>query len=397
MKKFLLVCLFALLPAFVFAQEPKEKFNVIPGFTITPSKPEEKEKPKEEVKKDRGPLWFTCRIAVDHGNNAHAYGSGTLVADEGGKTLVLTNAHVVRRSDADKPITVTVQGKTYKARYVTGSEVTNITKTTININGPDLCLLELPVSLGAVNIAETVPTLGEEVWMWGYAGGAQAPVMRTGKIIKSQTTEIDTAFVSQPGDSGSGIFNSKGQLVGVVHGRSTSDERSYALPLPIVCKVFECPLVQTVFPRISSWVTDRCADKQAARNMRELQRVPQFEQIPKPLTSPAKEQPKVEQIPTLPKPLTAPTPVPEKPKTASPTIPVVPYGTGKPPSPAGDGWMYDEQRKVYWRWSNTMPYSGNQGGVTGSVPYTGSGVCPNGNCAPPETGFRPFGGIFRVR
>ena len=126
-------------------------------------------------------LWFPCQILVKT-DRVTAYGSGTPIACEGDKTYILTNAHVVRKSQSTRPITVISQGKEYPAKYIDGSEVTDLGNGRIHIDGPDLALLEIDAVLGCVPIAERPPALGDAVRQWGFSHGKSDPVSRSGKV-----------------------------------------------------------------------------------------------------------------------------------------------------------------------------------------------------------------------
>lgn len=165
-------------------------------------------------------------ISVDLGGGRTAGGTGTVIAAENRKTLVLTNAHVV--PSAAHPITVTYwcdrKPWTSPATYIGGSSVDNVGPNQIRVNGPDLAILAIEAELPAVEIADTIPATGEAVSLYGFGGSGSTvhPTLKTGRVLRQdnwQTTAGDpiarTSIETVNGDSGSGIFNEQGQLVAV--------------------------------------------------------------------------------------------------------------------------------------------------------------------------------------
>jgi len=168
-------------------------------------------------------------ISVDLGNGGSAHGTGTAIAAENGRTLILTNAHVV--PSAAHPITVTYwsEGKpwTSPATYIDGSSVDDVGPNLIRVNGPDLALLSIAADLPPVEIADAIPVEGEAVSLYGFGGtGSQVyPRHKPGQILAEtnwRTTAGDpivrVSIESTHGDSGSAILNDRGQLVAVLWG-----------------------------------------------------------------------------------------------------------------------------------------------------------------------------------
>ncbi len=219
--------------------------------------------------------WFAAQVRVDmgliEGKHHVGYGSGTPIHQEDGKTLILTNAHVV--PDGSHPVTVTINGATYKARHVEGSVVTrDAGGRRISLDGPDLALVEVGAELGAVAIAAAMPDLGYSVYQWGYSGrgDAEAPslVKREGIVYDSTAYkgELSSSLCVESGDSGAGVFNSSNELIAVTHGRAVfSDQvalsRSFAVELVVVRAFLARPRLAKLFPRIAA----RLAAKRAAK------------------------------------------------------------------------------------------------------------------------------------
>ncbi|MFO0806021.1 MAG: serine protease [Gemmataceae bacterium] len=164
-------------------------------------------------------------ISVDHGGGRSAGGTGTVIAAENGKSLVLTNAHVVPSGIHPIAVSYFSDGamRTSPATYLGGSSVDDIGPTLIRVNGPDLALLLVAADLQPVEIADAIPAPGEAVSLYGFGGSVEIrPTLKTGHVLREnnwRTTAGDpiarTSIETVNGDSGSGIFNDRGQLVAV--------------------------------------------------------------------------------------------------------------------------------------------------------------------------------------
>lgn len=168
-------------------------------------------------------------ISVDLGSGATAGGTGTVIAAENGKSLILTNAHVVPSAAHSITVTYWCDRKpwTSKATYIAGSSVDDVGPSLIRVNGPDLALLSIDADLHPVEIADAIPAAGESVSLYGFGGTGSVvyPRQKNGEVLRDdnwRTTAGDpiarTSIESTHGDSGSGIFNDRGQLVAVLWG-----------------------------------------------------------------------------------------------------------------------------------------------------------------------------------
>ncbi len=165
-------------------------------------------------------------VSVDLGGGSKAGGTGTVIASESGKSLILTNAHVV--PSGDRPISVTYwcdrKPWVSPATYLGGSAVVDIGPHLIEVRGPDLALLLLDcAALPAVEIADTLPAPGDPVSLYGFGGASSvAPIHKAGRVLsddRSYTTAGDpiarTSIATVNGDSGAGILDASGKLVAV--------------------------------------------------------------------------------------------------------------------------------------------------------------------------------------
>lgn len=150
---------------------------------------------------------------------ATAMGTGTVIASEGGDSLVLTNAHVA--DDPAAGYTVVHGEYSYPAKYLCGSKVTRVRPDFLEIAGPDLALLVVPdKALPVARLAALPPAEGDRVRQWGFCDstyGTRA-TYKTGKILPRRDYVRPITLTSIPakqGDSGSGLFNDAGEVVAV--------------------------------------------------------------------------------------------------------------------------------------------------------------------------------------
>lgn len=146
---------------------------------------------------------------TDRAAGAANLGSGTVVACEGGWSLVLTNSHVCPK--AGEYAEIALGWKRYRAWvcYAPGE--------------PDLAALLVRAELPASAPSGAEPEPGCVVYQWGY--GLQLPALKTGKLTADTAKTAGTRFLTrfttidtESGDSGSGVFDAAGRLVAVTWG-----------------------------------------------------------------------------------------------------------------------------------------------------------------------------------
>ncbi len=168
-------------------------------------------------------------------------GSGFLVSSNG---YIVTNHHVVKNNNKIF-VDVSVNGETkmYEASVVQKDEqndlaIIKIKDTTFNVGKLKYSFSES----GAVNIGAPVFTIGFPLALNGMGkdakftdGKVSAKTGYNGAINSFQTT-----IPIQPGNSGSPIFNEKGQLIGVAYaGIKNADNVSYAVKLNYLKALFD--------------------------------------------------------------------------------------------------------------------------------------------------------------
>lgn len=81
----------------------------------------------------------------------------------------------------------------------------------------DLALLIVhTIVIDRVLLAE--PIVGDDVFSWGYPMSSPNLLFTKGYVAVIQVNQSFSTTISMPGSSGSGLYNSSGQLVGIVSG-----------------------------------------------------------------------------------------------------------------------------------------------------------------------------------
>lgn len=177
------------------------------------------------------------------------HGSGTVVACENGVALVLTNRHVC--PDQGQSIVVKwTHGGTAFARWLCVDEWADLAALAVAV--PNDCEVCPP--------ARRAPEAGESVVQFGYSV-TPGPLRRIGMALKqdgwrslSGLQDWTASTGSQPGDSGSGVFNEKGQIVAVVWGGDTS--RARCVMLRDVRRFLRGPLLRPWFPKFQATLVE---------------------------------------------------------------------------------------------------------------------------------------------
>ncbi len=143
-------------------------------------------------------------VAIECGG---ATASGVIVSPAG---LVLTAGHVTGMPN--KKIKITLHdGKTFEAKSL------GLDKST------DAAMIQLPAPAKAwpyAPISRETRQLktGEWCFALGHPGGldaARGPVLRVGKLVKTSSNMLQSDCVLMGGDSGGGLFNLAGELIGI--------------------------------------------------------------------------------------------------------------------------------------------------------------------------------------
>jgi len=164
-------------------------------------------------------------------------GSGVIISSDG---YILTCAHVV---DGASTITVTIGDKDYTATLVGEDTTSDI--AVIKIDADDLT----PATVGnsdSLKVGQSVMAVGNPLGELGgtVTGGMISALNRSVTIQGSSS--VNTMSLIQmdasvsPGNSGGGLFNMNGELVGIVNAKSSSSDAEglgFAIPINDAIKV----------------------------------------------------------------------------------------------------------------------------------------------------------------
>lgn len=167
-----------------------------------------------------------CRV-TSYTGDIYRPGSGTVIAAGGGDSRVLTCFHVT--NERPDKIVVTYGGKEYPATLVAWDSTVDL--ACVEVKG-----VELPVA----QIARTYPAIGATLAQWGHANESAAPVAKTGSADAYGTAadELFTSIRAEPGDSGCGVFDGSGELVGVCSNRRVDRQGALVVGLGAVREFF---------------------------------------------------------------------------------------------------------------------------------------------------------------
>lgn len=161
--------------------------------------------------------------------DAQASGSGVIVSEDG---YIVTNNHVIAGAET---ITVTLSdGTTYDAQLVAADDATDLALIKIEASGLQAAEIGSSADLAK---GQTAVIIGNPL---GYLDGSVSAGVISGldrTLSFSDGTTlyhlIQTDASVNPGNSGGGLFNDRGQLVGIVTAKTSSTEvegLGYAIP-----------------------------------------------------------------------------------------------------------------------------------------------------------------------
>ena len=164
-------------------------------------------------------------------------GSGVIISSDG---YILTCAHVV---DGASTITVTIGDKDYTATLVGEDTTSDIAVIKIDADGLT------PATVGnsdSLKVGQSVMAVGNPLGELGgtVTGGMISALNRSVTIQGSSS--VNTMSLIQmdasvsPGNSGGGLFNMNGELVGIVNAKSSSSDAEglgFAIPISDAIKV----------------------------------------------------------------------------------------------------------------------------------------------------------------
>jgi hypothetical protein len=173
-------------------------------------------------------------------------GSGTVVACEGGESLVVTNRHVC--PTIGEGVTVQVGFVKYPGKVVSVSQTA------------DLAAVVVAADLPACEVADAVPAPGTAVVQYGCEAGGP-PTRKAGKAGAEAPQFADRGDLwhvestGAPGDSGCGVF-AGGRLAGVYWGVIHDPDRHSCVHLANVRLFLRC-VGQVKFPKLAAKMAAR--------------------------------------------------------------------------------------------------------------------------------------------
>lgn len=179
-------------------------------------------------------------VRVADGGNMFSGGSGTIIDGRNGHSLVITNGHLFRDSQS-KQVSVQLRD----GRVVAG----RLVKWSLE---PDLALISIAVDAPAYSpLAATNSEIDQASTIVGKLACKPGRVYTTGRYLNNFTLIANT----EEGDSGGGVFNDHGQLIGVLWGHSFGE--AFAVPL-LTVRQFLADL--NVRETACRWQRDQCGN-----------------------------------------------------------------------------------------------------------------------------------------
>ena len=155
-------------------------------------------------------------------------GSGVIVNEDG---YIVTNYHVIEGANA---VTVTLHnGDEYKATIVGGSDAQDL--AVLKINGEGLTVATLGDS-SKLAVGDLAVAIGNPLGQLGgtATSGIISALDRQLTIENRTLTLLQTDAAVNPGNSGGGLFNGAGELIGIVESKTSAtgiEGLAFALPI----------------------------------------------------------------------------------------------------------------------------------------------------------------------
>lgn len=157
------------------------------------------------------PLEASVKVVVQSGKTRYL-GAGTMIDGTQGRSLIATCAHTWDGVAADATTSVEHAGLTYPARLVGRDRSTDVAVLAISSRK----------ALPFVRLANIVPSIGDNTRACGSDSNGRL-VCRDERITAVDRYDggpnLEFTGRAGEGDSGGGLFNAAGQLVGIIQGR----------------------------------------------------------------------------------------------------------------------------------------------------------------------------------
>lgn len=166
-------------------------------------------------------------------------GSGVIFAQEGTTGYIVTNYHVIAGAD-EVVVTVKIgdEQKQYYAKYLAGDNGEDIAVITIQLrSGESLCLAEFrDLEKSPLQVGESVLAIGNPLGQLGgtVTNGIISALDREISISGNKMVLLQTNAAVNPGNSGGGLFDSSGMLIGIVNAKESEtgiEGLGFAIPV----------------------------------------------------------------------------------------------------------------------------------------------------------------------
>ena len=153
-------------------------------------------------------------------------GTGFLIDDRG---YCVTNYHVIDNKEFIQ--IVTYDSQVYEsAQIIAQSQALDLVVFTLR--NP------MEMKFSTVTISNEVPRIGEPVFVIGHPGSPYEWTTHTGIVSGVHRREpypvmIQTSVAVAPGNSGSPLFNSKGEVIGIISIKGAEHVRNISLAIPV--------------------------------------------------------------------------------------------------------------------------------------------------------------------
>lgn len=165
-------------------------------------------------------------------------GSGVIIAQEGNVGYIVTNNHVIE--DATSIMVRLKDGTELEAKLVGTDSMTDLAVLTVNTENKLTTAVmgdsdSLVVGQEVIAIGNPLGELGGTV-----TNGIVSALEREVTIDGDNMTLLQTNAAVNPGNSGGGLFNMRGELIGVVNAKSSGDDvegLGFAIPVNTVYEI----------------------------------------------------------------------------------------------------------------------------------------------------------------
>lgn len=167
-------------------------------------------------------------------------GSGVIISEDG---YIVTNYHVIE--GASKVSVYLQDGTEYEATIVGSDSATDLAvlKLTLKQEGETFTAATLGSSANST-VGESVYAIGNPLGFLttSVSDGIISGLDRTITVEEQTMTLMQTTAAVNPGNSGGGLFNAKGELIGIVNSKSTGTDvegLGFAIPIDIAYPIIK--------------------------------------------------------------------------------------------------------------------------------------------------------------